>query len=129
MLSRYTLYRGPRPAGDPLPDGIRQDTRKHTRHILRPEAKMVTDYLRAPGEAAWRRFNRDYLALLDERFRTQRGAFDALASLAMENDVFLGCSCPTKRNPDPRHCHTFAALRFMKKKYPGLRVMLPRTCS
>lgn len=126
MLSRYTMYRGPRPTGEPLPDGIRQDTRKHTRHILRPDAKMVTDYLSAPSEAAWRRFKQSYLALLEERFRLEREAFDALARLAMENDVFLGCSCPTKKNPNPEHCHTYTALRFMRKKYPVLHVMLSR---
>lgn len=47
MLSRYkmSMY-GHRPAyAGPLPEGIRQDTRCHTRHILRPTKEMVKTYL------------------------------------------------------------------------------------
>jgi hypothetical protein len=47
------------------------------------------------------------------------------ADLANNNDVYLGCSCPTKRNPDVNRCHTVLALRFMKRKYPGLKVEIP----
>ena len=41
MLGRYTMHRGKRP--DVI--GIRQDTRKHTRHCLRPNPEMVTRLL------------------------------------------------------------------------------------
>jgi len=64
MLSRYTIYRR-RPAGaGPLPDGIRQDTRYRTSHILRPKEDIVEAYLADPTDAAWRTFKRRYLALL-----------------------------------------------------------------
>jgi hypothetical protein len=52
--------------------------------------------------------------------------FDALAEQATGEDVYLGCSCPSRANPDVQRCHTVRALRFMKKKYPKLPVMLPR---
>jgi len=124
-LARYTIYRGKRPDGDPLPDGVRQDTRKHTRHVLRPPEKLVFRYLAAPGEAAWRAFERDYLAILEQRFAAEREAFDRLAAQAGAEDVFVGCNCPTKKNPDVNRCHTVIALRFMQRHYPALRVVFP----
>jgi len=125
MLSRYTMYRGPRPSWDPLPKGIRQDTRKHTRHCLRPTAKIVAKYLAGPSEAAWMRVVWEYFAVIEKRFLQDRTPFDDLADLAMTNDVFLGCSCPTTRNSAWERCHTFLALRFMNKKYPQLAVVIP----
>jgi hypothetical protein len=129
MLSRYTIYRR-RPAGaGPLPDGKRQDTRYRTRHPLRPTQNLVDAYLSNPTDSAWRGFRRDYLALLEKRFREDRKPFDELAALAADNDVYLGCSCPTKKNPIPCRCHTYLALEFMKKKYPPLDVVIPGTPS
>lgn len=122
MLSRYTMIRGRRPAGDPLPKGIRQDTRKHTRHCLRPTAEMVSTYLKDPTPERWRRFKKDYKALLETRIAEDREPFDTLAALARENDVYLGCSCPTRKNPDVRRCHTMLALEFMKRNYPDLTI-------
>ena len=125
MLARYRMIRGRRPDTDPLPQGIRQDTRRHTRHCLRPTKEMVERYLQSPTEREWQRYASDYLALLECRYREDRDQFDRLAALATENDVFLGCSCPTKKNPDIRRCHTVLALGFMKAKYPCLEVRLP----
>ena len=125
MLGRYKIWRGKRPADDPQPEGVRQDSRKHTRHCLRPPEKLVHQYQNAPGDAAWERFERGYLAELDERFATERAAFDELAALATDGDVFIGCSCPTVKNPDPARCHTILALRFMKRHYPKLKVTFP----
>jgi hypothetical protein len=124
MLSRYQMARGA-PASK-LPKGVRQDARKHTRHVLRPEASMVKEYLAAPSEAAWARFAEGYRALIDARFHEDRAPFDALAELAREQDVFLGCSCPTKANPDVRRCHTWLALEWMRARYPDLDVRMPR---
>jgi len=127
MLSRYTIYRR-RPAdAPPLPDGIRQDTRYTTHHIVRPTEDIVTDYLTTPTDAAWRKFKREYVAVLKQRFREDRKPFDELAALASTNDVYLGCSCPTAKNPTPGHCHTYLALAFMKKHYPRLKVEIPST--
>ena len=39
MLARYTMERG-KPASE-LPSGVRQDTRRHTRHFLRPTKELV----------------------------------------------------------------------------------------
>jgi uncharacterized protein YeaO (DUF488 family) len=125
MLSRYKMYRGRRPPLDPLPRGKRQDTRWRSTHPLRPTEKLVTGYLAAPSEKAWRAFRKAYLALLEQRFREDRREFDGLAQLARDTDVFLGCSCPTKKNPRVDRCHTFLTLQFMKRKYPDLRVELP----
>ncbi len=127
VLGRYTIERGRPLASLParLRRGLRIDTRKHTRHLLRPEAEAVRAYLEAPGDAAWRRFAARYRARLRERFRARRADFDALAELARRRDVFLGCSCPTQQNPDPRRCHTALALEFMSQRYPELEVELP----
>ena len=123
MLSRYQMARGV--AAAELPRGVRQDTRKHTRHVLRPTAAIVSDYLAAPSEAAWRRFAKSYRALLDARFAEDRRPFDELAALARTDDVYLGCSCPTKHNPDVRRCHTWLALEFFREHYPALEVRMP----
>ncbi len=125
MLSRYQMLRGKRSSDNPLPIGERVDTRKHTRHFLRPEAQHVEALIADPSDEGFRRFERAYLATITSRFEQDRGPFEALAARAREVDVFLGCSCPTSWNPDVRHCHTTLALRFMKKKYPRLGVQLP----
>lgn len=122
MLARYQISRRP---GSKLPQGIRQDTRWRTSHPLRPSQQMVDAYLAAPTSASWPRFKAAYLALLNTRFREGRSPFDALAALAAERNVFLGCSCPTAKNPRVEHCHTWLALRFMKSKYPKLDVRFP----
>jgi hypothetical protein len=126
MLARYQIVRGKRSPDNPLPDGSRIDVRKHTRHVLRPEADAVASFLAGPTRAGFEKFVRRYLATLEARFRADRVPFDELASAAERGDVYLGCNCPTKTNPDVGQCHTTAALRFMKTKYPRLRVRLPK---
>jgi uncharacterized protein YeaO (DUF488 family) len=125
MLARYKIYRGKRPFDDPLPIGIRQDTRWRTKHVLRPTKEMVSEYVAAPGKQAWMRFRKAYLKLLEQRFRDDRKEFDKFAQLARDNDVFLGCSCPTKKNPRVDRCHTYLALEFVRRKYPDLHVEFP----
>jgi uncharacterized protein YeaO (DUF488 family) len=125
MLARYTMYRGKRPPGVELPRGVRQDTRKHTRHCLRPPAEAVMEYLADPTPEAWSKFEAEYLKCLAARYKADRAPFDELAELASREDVFLGCSCPTKKNPNVNHCHTVPALRFMQRHYPQLEVEFP----
>jgi hypothetical protein len=60
--------------------------------------------------------------LLAARFADDRTPFDELAELARDNDVWLGCSCPTAKQPDVRRCHTTLALTFMKQHYRDLDV-------
>lgn len=110
-----------------LPQGIRQDTRKHTHHILRPEAEFVREFLDNPTAEVWRRAMDLYRAEIERRFAADRAPFDALAERARHEDVYLGCSCPTKRVPDVRKCHTWTALEFMHEKYPDLEVRMPDT--
>jgi len=123
MLSRYRMARDV-PASR-LPQGIRQDARKHTRHILRPEAESVREFLADPTEETWRRTMDAYRAELERRFAEDRTRFDELADLARREDVYIGCSCPTKLVPDVRKCHTWAALEFMHEHYPDLNVRMP----
>ena len=127
MLARYSMVRGQKASdfSKRLREGTRVDTRKHTRHFLRPDAARVESYLRAPDAAAWGEFERAYLARLEGRFAEAREPFDALARAAREGDVFIGCSCPTRANPDVNRCHTVLALRFMKRKYRTLEVTPP----
>lgn len=126
MLARYTMTRGPRPAGlGPLPDGLRQDTRKHTRHPLAPTAGLVAAALEGTDPGRFEVFAAAYRELLAGRCAADPSPFDALAARARSGDVFLGCSCPTARQPDVHRCHTVHALRFMAARYPGLEVELP----
>ncbi len=126
MLARYTIYRGKRPPSDPQPGGIRQDSRWRTSHPLRPTEEMVKSYLADPNESAWHKFRDAYVDLLERRFQEDRVPFDRLAKLATDDDLFIGCSCPTKANPRVDRCHTYLALGFMRSKYQKLRVKLPR---
>jgi uncharacterized protein YeaO (DUF488 family) len=123
MLARYQIARGV-PASA-LPKGVRQDTRKHTHHVLRPSEAMVEAYLADPSETAWRRFAKEYRALLEQRFAEDREPFDEIAKLAGETHVYLGCNCPTKHNPNVEHCHTWLALEFFLEHYPKLDVRFP----
>ncbi len=122
MLGRYKIYRGKRPEGHAWPDGIRQDARKHTRHCLRPGTEMVEDYLRDPSDPGWKRFAAAYCQLVENRFAEDQTPFDKLAQLSRDDNVFLGCSCPTKKNPDAQRCHTALALQFILSKYPDTKI-------
>jgi hypothetical protein len=121
MLARYTIVRGKSPGVG----GVRMDTRKHTRHCLRPAGEMVREFLERDVEYTWEQFREDYLRLIEVRFAEDRRPFDALAERARQEDVYLGCSCPTKRNPYVHHCHTVLALEFMRKHYRDLDVVFP----
>ncbi|MEM7234156.1 MAG: hypothetical protein AAF517_18405 [Planctomycetota bacterium] len=125
MLSRYSMIRG-QSLGDlpkKLRDGVRQDSRKHTRHCLRPAKDDVEAFLADPeNKDNWRHFEKRYAKVVGERFDEDRPPFDKLAELARTSDVFIGCSCPTSKNRDVRRCHTQLALRFMSKRYPDLDV-------
>lgn len=125
MIGRYRIVRGRRAPDDPLPEGVRQDTRKHTRHVLRPEAAAVTRFLADPSDEAWSGFADEYRRLLAARRAADPEPFDALARLAREQDVWLGCNCPTAKNPDVRRCHTFLALEFLSRCYKDLTVEWP----
>lgn len=122
MLARYRIVRGARPVDEPLPHGVRQDTRKHTRHVLAPRAEMVARFLATPDEAGFRRFRVAYLQLLEDRFSDDRSRFDEMVALARETDVYLGCNCPTSKQPLVERCHTYLALGFLQRKYPDVVV-------
>jgi hypothetical protein len=124
MLSRYTIVRGA-PAAS-LPKGVRQDARKHTRHVLRPTAELVESVIgEQSSEEAWRAYPARYRAMLEERFAEDRAPFDHLARQAQFHDVWIGCNCPTVKQPDVRRCHTVLALALMKEWYPALDVRMP----
>jgi hypothetical protein len=126
MLSRYQIIRGKRPLHSPLPEGRRVDIRAHVGHALSPDTKSVRAVLDDGSDAAFRRYAEHYTAALAARFARDRAPFDALAAWAEHENVYLGCNCPTKKNPDVSRCHTVLALKFMRKKYPKLRVVMPR---
>ena len=60
---------------------------------------LFKEYLEDPSEAAWRKFKREYSSLLELRFKEDRSSFVKFAQLAIGQDVFIGCSCPTKTIP------------------------------
>jgi hypothetical protein len=120
------MVRGGRPAGDPLPVGTRIDIRKHTKHVLAPRPEDVEALLENPtASASLKRFREAYRHLIAERYREDQIPFNSLAEIARAGDVYLGCSCPTKRQTNVAHCHTVLALRFMQKHYPDLDVRFP----
>ena len=125
MLSRYKMYRGKRPESDPLQNGIRYDTRKHTSHCLRPTIIIVEEFLADPTDKAWNKFRVNYLAVIRKRFAEDPIPFEHIEKLANEQDVYLGCSCPTTKNPNVLHCHTVLALEFMQATFPQLEVIHP----
>ncbi|MCH2173422.1 hypothetical protein MK489_21820 [Myxococcota bacterium] len=127
MLARYSIQRGRKIIDYPkrVQEATRQDTRKHTRHVLRPDAEIVREYLADPTDNAWLRFEKSYLGELAKRFANDRSAMDELATMASAGDLYLGCSCPTAKNPDLQRCHTVLALRFMAQQYPFLDVSFP----
>lgn len=124
MLTRYTIVRGA--SAKTLPKGIRQDARKHTQHVLRPTPELVDMVLGDDADERSRQaYPALYRALLDERFAADPMPFDHLARQARFHDVYLGCNCPTNKNPDVQRCHTTLALSWMKERYPDLDVRLP----
>ena len=127
MLARYHIQRGRRLADLPerVRAGRRMDTRKHTRHCLRPTEELVTRALASGTASAWKAFARDYTALLRQRAEADARPFDELCELALAGDVFIGCSCPSAQNPDLQRCHTVLALMFMGQRYPDLAIELP----
>ena len=130
MVGRYQIKRGVSLSAQPdrVQRGVRVDTRKHTRHCLRPPERLVRALLAMPPReraAGWTAFERAYTEVLEQRFAEDRSPFDALRELATDRDVFVGCNCPTANNPDLQHCDTVAALRFMQRMFPELRVELP----
>jgi len=125
MLARYKIHRGKPPADAQQPDGIRQDTRKHTKHCLRPPKEIVLEYPADPSAKTWKKFESSYLRSLEQRWKADSTPFDDLANLATTENVYLGCSCPTAKNPDVHHCHTVLALKFMHERHPALKVEFP----
>ncbi len=102
------------------------DTRKHTRHVLRPEATLVDAFLKdAADDDRWNAFKRGYQALLSRRYAADAAAFEALAAQARDGDVHLGCACPTKRQANVHRCHTVLALHFMQQHFADLDVRFP----
>jgi hypothetical protein len=83
---------------------------------------MVEEYLRDPSDSGWHKFAEDYGELVESRFAEDRKPFDELAQLGLNDNVFLGCSCPTKKNPDSQRCHTALALDFMLDKYRDMEI-------
>ena len=130
MITRYQIRRGqPLSALDArVQAGQREDTRKHTRHCLRPDAEAVRAFLAAPAdqiEQAFATFADNYRTLLAKRLASDPTPFDALAERARSGDVFLGCNCPTAANPRVDRCHTWLALEFLAQHYEDLDVQLP----
>jgi hypothetical protein len=90
--------------------------------VLRPTPELVEGLLDNPGPQSFEAFERGYLELLERRFQEERPRFDALAELSRHQDVYIGCNCPTARQPDVSRCHTTLALGFFRQHYPDLEV-------
>jgi hypothetical protein len=120
MLGRFQLKRG---VAYPKAKGAQfKDTRKHTSHVLAPPTPLVKAYFQSPTLEAWQKFQTGYLQALRERFRKTPERFEELRELATSGDYYLGCNCPTTKNPFPCRCHTIVAIEFLKELYPDLEV-------
>ncbi|MBP87340.1 MAG: hypothetical protein CMJ64_11565 [Planctomycetaceae bacterium] len=97
MLTRYKIYRGKRPVDEPLLGGIRQDTRKHTKHCLRSCVEIVKQYLAEPDPTAWKEFSALYVRDLEERYEQDPAPFHDLADLARETTSTSGALVPRER--------------------------------
>ena len=86
---------------------------------------VVGIYLGDISDAAWAHSEVAYLESLEQRYADNPSPFEKLAAMAMEKDVFIGCSYPTQKNPNPMHCHTVPALRFISSKFPDIEIQLP----
>ena len=93
--------------------------------MLRPTQEMVEAYLADPSEKQFKAVRAANRKELKRRFAEEPAAFTALAALAKKKDVYLGCNCPTQKNPDVQHCHTWMALEFMAEQFPELDVVFP----
>lgn len=82
-------------------------------------------YLNNSSAESWKDFESSYVTRLEERYAADPTPFNDLADLAVDENVYLGCSCPTAKNPDVQRCHTVLALKFMKQRYPSLNVEFP----
>jgi uncharacterized protein YeaO (DUF488 family) len=124
MLGRYKITRGRSADYEAIPRQQREDTRKHTAHPLRPTHEMVERLLEDP-ENNWPAFRDAYVAELEHRYEADTTPFDALAERARAGDVYLGCNCPTRKQPDVQRCHTVLAMQFMQQRYPDLVIDWP----
>jgi len=104
------MYMYGHPPHVPLPNGIIHRATKNTNHCLAPTDEIVQKYLMNPTQENWSIYETKYFDLLELRFKNRRKEFDELAKLATENDVYIGCFCPTKKNPDVYRCHTVLAI-------------------
>jgi len=76
----------------------------HPEHILSPTWKMVLDFKN--GNTTWKEYKQQYVELLEERYKTRKGEFLALAEMARLHPVYFRCYCP-----DENMCHRSLAKR------------------
>jgi len=120
VLARYQIVRGKRPEGNPLPEGVRVDIRKHTKHFLRP-TRQRRGVPERPGRRAFRQFSARY----DPTCRPvspKNGARSTPCGTGRKRRRLPRMHCPTRTNPEVTRCHTVLALGFMKRKYPRLPI-------
>ena len=88
-----------------------------------PSAGLGPGQVPAPGSLEGVRIATELPNLADllaARLADDPAPFEDLARLAREGDLYLGCSCPTKKNPDPARCHSVLAVRFMGEQFADL---------
>ncbi len=71
------------------------------------------------------RFSIELLPVFGRALASRPRHLRRTSALATDEDVFLGCNCPTAKNPDVQRCHTVLALKFMQERYPALEVAFP----
>ncbi len=94
MLARYTMERG-KPARE-LPSGVRQDTRRHTRHFLRPTRELVTTFAIRPTQRG-RGLKQNISSYWKAGFERTRQVLWSLLLLQERTTSILGAAAQPKR--------------------------------
>jgi len=97
-------------------NGIRIDItiKNNTNHVFAPTWNMVLDYKNA--KITWAQYDEMYFKLMAERAKTRSAEIDAIARMAIEQDVYFICFCT-----DDRVCHRRLACEIIEKRIKELQ--------
>ena len=90
-------------------DGERLDItiRNNPAHVLSPTWHMVMKF--KVNRTSWPAYKRQYMALMQERWKDRRDDFLSILATARKKDIYLACFCH-----EDRHCHRRLAKEFLE---------------
>ena len=75
-------------------------------HVLSPTWHMVIKF--KANKTSWPEYERQYKALMRERWKERRDDILSIVAIAKEKDIYLVCFCA-----DERYCHRRLAKEFI----------------